>query len=103
MSDKLIAGLVTAAAALPLCGLCIIGPVALGSAFAGVGAWVGGLEPWAMALAAAGVAALAYALLRRRRRTRTARSGPVAGEADAPTSAGFLPGARPRTGRATTP
>jgi hypothetical protein len=75
MGDKLIAGLVTAAAAVPLCGLCILGPAALGSALAAGGAWIGGLDLWAMALASAGAGAFAYGLLRWLRRARVLGHG----------------------------
>ena len=42
MSDKPLAGLVTAAAAAPLCAFCVLGPTALVSAGGWILAWLGG-------------------------------------------------------------
>ena len=70
MSDKIVAGLVTFAAILPLCAVCVLGPAAIGSVIAGFGVWLGGFDFWAMMLVAVGGAAAIYRLLRRRRRSR---------------------------------
>ncbi len=65
MDDKPIAMLVAAAVVAPLCALCILGPVVLGSAVAGVFAWFGGFDPVAaLGLAVIG-AILAYAVVKR--------------------------------------
>jgi hypothetical protein len=45
MDEKLVAGFVTAAVVAPVCALCILGPAALASIFAGVAAWLGGFDP----------------------------------------------------------
>ncbi len=67
MGDKPIAMLVTAAVVAPICALCILGPVVLGSAMAGVFAWFGGFDPVAaLGLAVIG-AILGYGFIRRRR------------------------------------
>ncbi len=67
MDDKPIAMLVAAAVVAPLCALCILGPVVLGSAVAGLFAWLGGFDPVAaLGLAVIG-AILAYGFFRRRR------------------------------------
>lgn len=45
MSDKLIAGFVTAVVVAPICALCILGPAIFVSIFAGAAGWLGGLGP----------------------------------------------------------
>ncbi len=45
MSDKLIAGAVTALGVVPICAVCILGPAAVGSMVAGAFGWIGGLGP----------------------------------------------------------
>lgn len=45
MSEKLLAGLVTAVVIAPICALCILGPAVLGSLLAGTLGWLGGLGP----------------------------------------------------------
>ena len=68
MSDKLTAGLVTFAAILPLCSICVLGPAAAGSLLAGVGVWLGGFGVWVAIAIAVGAAAAIYRLTQRRRR-----------------------------------
>ena len=70
MSDKITAGLVTFAAILPLCAVCVLGPAAIGSVIAGLAAWLGGFSFWATMLVAVGGAAAIYGLMRQRRRNR---------------------------------
>lgn len=70
MSDRITAGLVTFAAILPLCAVCVLGPVAAGSVLGWFASWLGGFDFWAMTLASAGGAALVYGLLRWRRHAR---------------------------------
>ncbi len=75
MADKPIAMLVAAAVVAPICALCILGPVVLGSAMAGMFAWFGGFDPVAaLGLAVVG-AILAYGFFRRRRDRRGATDG----------------------------
>ncbi len=75
MGDKPIAMLVAAAVVAPICALCILGPVVLGSAVAGVFAWFGGFDPVAaLGLAVIG-AILAYGFFRRRRDPRGVSDG----------------------------
>jgi len=45
MSDKLVAGIVTAVAITPICAVCILGPAAIGTLFAGAFGWLGGFGP----------------------------------------------------------
>ena len=45
MSEKLLAGLVTAVAVGPICALCILGPAFFGSLLAGALGWFGWLDP----------------------------------------------------------
>jgi hypothetical protein len=70
MSDRITAGLVTFAAILPLCAVCVLGPAAIGSIFAWLIAWLGGFDSGPAMLAVAGAAALVYGLLRWRRHCR---------------------------------
>jgi len=70
MSDRITAGLVTFAAILPLCAVCVLGPAAVWSMLAGLMAWLGGFALAPAMLASAGGAALVYLLLRWRRRQR---------------------------------
>ena len=67
MRDKLVAGLVTAAAVGPICAVCILGPTFVFS-------WVSGLFSGLSPVAATGLAIiaviLAYGLLRRRQARR---------------------------------
>ena len=70
MSDKITAGLVTFAAILPLCAVCVLGPAAIGSVIAGLAAWLSGFSFLATMLVAVGGAAAIYRLLRQRRHSR---------------------------------
>ncbi len=45
MSDKFMAGLVTAAAIAPICAICVLGPAAAFSVIAGAAGWLGGAGP----------------------------------------------------------
>ncbi len=67
MSDKLMAGLVAAAAVAPICAVCVLGPAAVGSMFVGVLGWLGGAGPvLTIGLMAVG-GALVYRTARRRK------------------------------------
>lgn len=65
MEEKPVAGLVTAAVAVPLVALCCLGPVVLGSVLGGIGAWLGGLNAAEIVGATFVAGILAYGLLRR--------------------------------------
>ncbi len=67
MSDKLVAGLATAAAVGPVCAVCILGPTA---AFSWISALLAGLSPVGAAGLAVIAASLGYGLLRRRKARR---------------------------------
>ena len=60
MSEKIVAGIVTAGAIAPICAVCILGPAAVGSLFAGAFGWLGDFGPLGivalMIAAAAGTA-----------------------------------------------
>ncbi|HUZ73775.1 MAG TPA: hypothetical protein VMU87_12385 [Stellaceae bacterium] len=75
MDEKPVAGIVTAAAVVPLVLLCCLGPVVVGSVIGGVAGWLGGLGPAEIAGAAVALAAITYGLLRWRRR-QLRRGGP---------------------------
>ena len=77
MSEKPIAGLVTAAVVAPLCALCFLGPVVLASGVAGVWGWLSGLGPTVILGLVLSVAALVYGLFRWRK-LRTSRHEPAA-------------------------
>ncbi len=47
MGEKFVAGIVTAVAIAPVCAVCILGPAAIGSLFAGAFGWLGGFGPLA--------------------------------------------------------
>lgn len=70
MSEKLLAGLVTAVVIAPLCTVCVLGPAVIASIFTGIAAWFGGFN----ALVAAGLALVAgitiFAVVRKRRARR---------------------------------
>ncbi|MCH8952904.1 MAG: hypothetical protein IID49_12395 [Proteobacteria bacterium] len=70
MSDRITAGLVTFAAILPLCAVCVLGPAAVWSMLIWPIAWLGGFALAPAMLVSAGGAALVYLLLRWRRRRR---------------------------------
>ena len=70
MSDKAIAGLVTAAVVAPVALLCCLGPVVLGSIFGGIVGWIGGLNLVAAAGMALAIGLFAYGFLRWRKARR---------------------------------
>ena len=69
MNDKIIAGLVTAVGVVPICAVCILGPVAVGSMVAGAFGWIGGLGPILTTALAMISGLLIYEFFRRRRWT----------------------------------
>ncbi len=66
MSDKLVAGLVGAVAIAPICALCILGPAAAVSVFAGAVGWLGGAGPVLTIGILLAAGALVWRTLRRR-------------------------------------
>ena len=71
MSEKFVAGIVTAAAIAPICAVCILGPAVIGSLFAGAFGWLGDFGPLGtialMIAAAAGVLVTRHFYRRRMR------------------------------------
>lgn len=67
MSEKLVAGIVTAVAITPICAVCILGPAAIGSLFAGAFGWLGGFGPLATLALMIAAGALVYRHFLRRR------------------------------------
>ena len=78
MGEKFVAGIVTAAAIAPICAVCILGPAAIGSLFAGAFGWLGNFGPLgtiALMIAAAAGVLLYRHFFRRRRRAPHSRDG----------------------------
>jgi hypothetical protein len=67
MGQKTIAFLLAATVVAPLCALCILGPIVLGSAIAGIAAWIGGFDILVTTGLAIIVGAALYGLVRWRR------------------------------------
>ena len=84
MAEKLLAGVVAAVAIVPICAVCILGPVAIGSMFAALFAWFGGLGPVLATTLAIGVGIVTLGVFRRRR-VRAVQRGP-GGSVDSPTT-----------------
>lgn len=90
MGAKLVTGIVTAAAIAPICAVCILGPAAIGSLFAGAFGWLGDFGPLGtialMIAAAAGVLVTRHFARRRIRaphgRERFAVAGTHAAQAE---------------------
>lgn len=105
MGEKLVAGLVTAAVISPVCAVCVLGPAAIGSLFAGIFGWLGGFEPLPTIalMTAAGAGALVYRhFLRRRMRLEPGRGRPCAlGSLTTQAGMGGSRVPRSRSGRAT--
>ena len=82
MNEKLVAGIVTAAAIAPICTVCVFGPAAVGAVLAGAFGWIGGISGFGIAaliVIAAGVVHVLYRRSGRRRQTRCGRED-AAGE-----------------------
>ena len=75
MSNKLLAGVITAVAIAPLCATCILGPALVASFFTGITAWFGGLDP-VVTVAMALVAGIAVYGFIRKHGTRRALVSP---------------------------
>ncbi len=67
MGEKLVAGIVTSAVILPICAVCVLGPAAIGSLFAGAFGWLGGFGPLATLALMIAVGALVYRHFHRRK------------------------------------
>ena len=80
INDKVVAGVVTAAAITPICAVCVLGPAAVGAMFAGAFGWIGEIGPLGIGLAMAIAAGTIHTIyLRRLKRRQT-----VCGCEDAP-------------------
>jgi hypothetical protein len=78
MGEKFVAGIVTAAAIAPICAVCILGPAAIGSLFAGAFGWLGDFGPLgtlALMIAAGAGVLVTRDFLRRRRQAPPNREG----------------------------
>ncbi len=87
MGEKLVAGFVTAAAIAPICAVCILGPAAIGSLFAGAFGWLGGIGPLgtiALMIAAGAGVLVTRDFLRRRRPAPHGRSDAAGGQLHRP-------------------
>ena len=76
MSDKLMAGLVTAVVIAPVCVACALGPAVLASFFGGMFGWMAGLDPIPV-IGLTIIAGIAVHSLVRRKRTRSSNNQPV--------------------------
>ena len=74
MSDKFVAGLVTAVAIAPICALCLLGPAVAVSLIGGAAGWLGGAGPVLSIGIMLAMAALVWRTLRRRELRRELRS-----------------------------
>ncbi len=72
ISEKLIAGLVTAAVIAPVCAVCVLGPAVLASIFAGIAGWLGGFDMIVTAGLVLVLGITVYGFIRRRGAGRTA-------------------------------
>ena len=93
MVAKFGAGIATAAAIAPICAVCILGPAAVGSLFAGAFGWLGDFGPLgtvAMMIAAGAGVLVTRHFSRRRMRAPHSREGfSDAGSYAAPTGEGW--------------
>lgn len=67
MRENLLAGVVAAAAIVPLCATCILGPALVASFFTGIAAWFGGLDPVVTAILVLVAGLTVYGFIRKRR------------------------------------
>ena len=67
MSEKLAVVIVSAAVISPICAVCILGPAAIGSLFAGAVGWLGGFGPLATVALMIAAGALVYRQILQRR------------------------------------
>lgn len=67
MTDKIVAGIVTAVMVAPLCALCALGPAAVGSALTGVLGWLGRTGPTVTVVLSVATGLLIYRSVHRRR------------------------------------
>lgn len=72
MNDKLVAGVVTAAANTPICALCVLGLAAVGALFAGTVGWIGDIGAFGIVLMMAVAAGVVHTIyLRAEKRLQT--------------------------------
>lgn len=67
MGEKLVTGIVAAVVIPPICAVCILGPAAIGSLFAGAFGWLGGFGPLTIIALMIAAGALVYRHFLRRR------------------------------------
>lgn len=87
MGEKFVAGIVTVAAIVPICAVCILGPAAIGFMFAGAFGWLGDVGPLgtiAMMIAAGAGVLVTRDFLRRRRQAPHGRSDAAGGRLHGP-------------------
>lgn len=103
MGEKLVAGIVTAAVISPICAVCVLGPAAIGSLFAGALGWLGGFGPLATLALMIATGALVYRHFHRRRtpalRNHEGSSDAVSHAAQAEAGANRVPDGRSDTAR----
>lgn len=75
MNDKLVAGVVTAAAITPICAVCVLGPAAIGALFAGAFGWIGDIGPLGIGLLMVIAAGTGHAIYLRRMKRRQTECG----------------------------
>lgn len=68
MSEKLMAGVITAAIIAPICSVCILGTAALGGFLGSMAAWIGGFGPFATTGIIIATAAILVTFSKRRSR-----------------------------------
>ena len=85
MEEKWAVGSVSAVMISPICAVCILGPAAIGSLFAGAAGWLGGFGPLAtVALMIAAGALVTRHILRKKTRALSDHEGSVGGKARRP-------------------
>ncbi len=85
LGEKFVAGIVTAVAIAPICVVCILGPAAIGSLFAGAIGWLGGFGTLAtIALMIAAGAFVYRHILQRRTRALPDHEGSAEGRVQKP-------------------
>ncbi len=85
MGEKLAVVIVSAAVISPICAVCILGPAAIGSLFAGAVGWLGGFGPLATAALMIAAGAFVYRhILRRRTRALPDHEGSAGGQVQRP-------------------
>ena len=85
MGEKLAVGIVSAAVISPICAVCILGPAAIGSLFAGAVGWLGGFGPLATVALMIAAGAFVYRnMLHRKTRAPPDHAGSAGGQVQKP-------------------